>query len=208
MINTIFDVDKEVMEKIEDFKSERILKHSQNEDKYKLIFHSIPLDAFSKFPMPLNDFKIELGEHPFFQRSYFYNFEGLYNEYDDEFVQVFSTGILEVIFSDFGEKNRIYLKHYVNQCDAFVKESLKIYAALGINCPIVFYVTVINIRGYILDAGMGVRSHVQDTQRDILNPMGIIIKDDDNLENNINNLFVPIWNHFGISKDYKNTQRR
>lgn len=206
-VNTQFDIDDDLMEKIDEFKNERILKHTNDDGKYKVIFHSIPLDAFSKFPMGLEDFRVEFGKHSLFHRNYSYNFEGLFHDYDDEFVQVFRNGIFEVVFSDYDSKKRISLRYYNDQCDIFVKESLKIYDTLGINCPILFYVTIINIKGYKLDAGLGVRSHVGDTQRNILNPIGIIIKNDDELDNNINNLFVPIWNHFGISMDYTNSHR-
>lgn len=101
----------------------------------------------------------------------------------------------------------VSLRYYNDKFDTFVKESLKIYDTLGINCPILFHVTIINIKDYKLDAGLGVRSHVWDTQRNILNPIGIIIKNDNELDNNINNLFVPIWNHFGISMDYTNCHK-
>ena len=206
-VATIFDIDKNLLEKIDEFKNERILKHTNDEGKYNIIFHSIPLDAFSKFPMALEEFRIEFGKHPLFQRSYAYNFEGLYHDYEEEFVQVFRNGIFEAVFSDYGSKKRISLRYYNDKFDTFVKESLKIYDTLGINCPILFHVTIINIKDYKLDAGLGVRSHVWDTQRNILNPIGIIIKNDNELDNNINNLFVPIWNHFGISMDYTNCHK-
>lgn len=74
-VETIFDIDKNLLEKIDEFKNERILKHTNDEGKYNIIFHSIPLDAFSKFPMALEEFRIEFGKHPLFQRSYAYNFK-------------------------------------------------------------------------------------------------------------------------------------
>lgn len=52
-VETIFDIDKKLLEKIDEFKNERILKHTNDEGKYNVIFHSIPRDAFSKFPMAL-----------------------------------------------------------------------------------------------------------------------------------------------------------
>ena len=65
-VETIFDIDKNLLEKIDEFKNERILKHTNDEGKYNIIFHSIPLDAFSKFPMALEEFRIEFGKHPLF----------------------------------------------------------------------------------------------------------------------------------------------
>lgn len=204
-VKTIFDIDKKLLEKIDEFKNERIIKYNNDKHEYKVIFHSIPLDAFSKFPMPLDNFRAKFGKHHFFQRRYAYNFEGLYYDYENEYVQIFHNGIFEIVFSDYSPNNLINISYYKNQCDTFVKESLKIYDELGINYPILFYVTIINIKDYKLDANLWVRSEVWDTERNILNPMGIIIKKDDHLDNNINNLFVPIWNHFGISIDYINT---
>lgn len=55
--------------------------------------------------MALEEFRIEFGKHPLFQRSYAYNFEGLYHDYEEEFVQVFRNGIFEAVFSDYGSKN-------------------------------------------------------------------------------------------------------
>ena len=150
-VETIFDIDKNLLEKIDEFKNERILKHTNDEGKYNIIFHSIPLDAFSKFPMALEEFRIEFGKHPLFQRSYAYNFEGLYHDYEEEFVQVFRNGIFEAVFSDYGSKKRISLRYYNDKFDTFVKESLKIYDTLGINCPILFHVTIINIKDYKLE---------------------------------------------------------
>ena len=41
-----------------------------------------------------------------------------------------------------------------------------------------------------------------DPERDTLNPEGIIIKDNNQIEVSAHNMFVPIWNHFGKNVDY------
>ena len=46
-LKLIFDVNMQLREKINNYRDERVQKFaSENEDKYKIIFHSIPIDAF------------------------------------------------------------------------------------------------------------------------------------------------------------------
>lgn len=67
-----------------------------------------------------------------------------------------------------------------------------------------FFVTFTNVENKEIYAEFPnkIRGGVHDKNRDILNPSGIIIEHE-NLENEIYNLFVPIWNHFGYANDYK-----
>lgn len=205
-ITNIFDIDKNLMEKIDEFKDERISKAiSSAGEKYSVIFHAIPLNAFSKLPISLYKMNDELRKHSFFTGLYSYNFEGLYNNaVEDEFYQIFRNGIIEVRLEEYGPEHRISVSYYRNKFVKFVNETLKIYNALEIDCPLLFYVTVVNIKGCILDKRPGVRSDVMDLERNMLDPIGSIIGQDSNVENEVGKLFVPIWNHFGVSEDYIN----
>ena len=205
-INNIFNIDKDLMEKIDEFKDERIFKATSSAgEKYSVVFHAIPLNAFSKPPISMYEMGDELRKHSFFTGFYSYNFEGLYNNgVEYEFYQIFRNGIIEVRLEEYGPEHRISVNYYRDEFVKFVKDSLNIYNSLEIDCPVLFYVTVVNIKGCVLDKLPGVRSEVMDLERNILNPLGYIIGQDSNVENEVGKLFVPIWNHFGVREDYIN----
>lgn len=205
-INNIFDIDKDLMENVVEFKDERISKATSSAgEKYSVVFHAIPLNVFSKLPMSMYEMSDELRKCLFFPGLYSYNFEGLYNDgVEYEFYQIFRNGIIEVRLEEYGSEHRISVRYYQKKFVDFVNDSLKIYNSLGMDCPILFYVTVVNIKGCVLDEGPRVRSKVMDLERNILDPLGYIIGQDSNVENEVGKLFVPIWNHFGVIDDYVN----
>ena len=78
------------------------------------------------------------------------------------------------------------------------------YQKIDIICPIVFFVSLTNVQGHDLTTnGLPRFNKVFDKKRSVLNPNGMIIENEIQIENNITNLFIPLWNHFGISKEYK-----
>ena len=83
-----------------------------------------------------------------------------------------------------------------------MKDCLEVYEELNILCPIVFFVTFSNIKGLKMD-GIFPRSKNRNPERDILNPAGIIIKDKDQVKSEVHNIFVPIYNHYGIEVEYE-----
>lgn len=205
-INNIFDIDKDLMEKIDEFKDERIAKATSSAgEKYSVVFHAIPLNAFSKLPISMYEMSEELRKHSFFSGLYSYNFEGLYNNGGEyELYQIFRNGIIEVRLEEYGPEHCISVNYYRDEFVKFVNETLKTYNSLGIECPVLFYVTVVNIKGCILEKLPWIRSDVMDLERNILDPLGYIIGQDSNVENEVGKLFVPIWNHFGVNEDYIN----
>lgn len=205
-INNIFDIDKDLMKKIDEFKDERISKATSSAgEKYSVVFHAIPLNAFSKLPISMYGMSDELRKHSFFSGLYSYNFEGLYNNgVGSEFYQIFRNGIIEVRLEEYGPEHRISVNYYRDEFVKFVKDSLNIYNSIGIECPILFNITIVNIKDCKLDEGPRLRSRVMDLERNVLDPIGYIIGEDSNVENEVGKLFVPIWNHFGVSEDYIN----
>lgn len=205
-INNIFDINKDLMEKVVEFKDERISKATLSTgEKYSVVFHAIPLNAFSKLPISMYEMSEELRKHSFFLGLYSYNFEGLYNNgVESEFYQIFRNGIIEVRLEEYGPEHLISVSYYRKKFLEFVNDCLKIYNSLELDCPVLFYVTVVNIKGCVLDKLPGIRSNVMDLERNILDPLGYIIGQDSNVENEVGKLFVPIWNHFGVSEDYIN----
>ena len=200
-INNIFDIDKDLMEKVVEFKDERIFKATSSAgEKYSVVFHAIPLNAFSKLPISMYEMSEELRKHSFFLGFYSYNFEGLYNNgVESEFYQIFRNSIIEVRLEEYGPEHLISVSYYQKKFLEFVNDCLKTYNSLELDCPVLFYVTVVNIKGCVLDKIPGIRSNVMDLERNILDPLGYIIGQDSNVENEVGKLFVPNWNLFGVS---------
>lgn len=200
-IKSMFAMNSNLFENINRYKNNRINKMISNNNKYfQIIFHAIPFNIFSNEYISLKKARDLMSNNEFFRGSYNYNFEGLYNVFYPS--QIFRNGTFEWRYED-SEGAKIFdLSYFQYEYVDFVKESLTIYNELNINCPIVFFVTLINIQNIDIQKSLMDRSKVIDTNRNILDPNGCIIKNTKHIKNEVHNLFVPIWNHFGKNVDY------
>ena len=107
-------------------------------------------------------------------------------------------------YTEHNPLEEIPLDYFEEEYIKFAEELLDFYQKMNILCPIIFFVSLTNVQNHELATnGLPLRNKVSDTNRSLLNPQGIIIENKTQIENEINNLFIPLWNHFGISKEYK-----
>ena len=198
-LKLIFDVNMQLREKINNYRDERVQKFaSENEDKYKIIFHAIPIDAFLRTRIDTAKVRSAFRYKKFFTGHFSHDFEGLYNNKGLFKKRLFRNGIFEAILVEYRPEEGVNVNHSYNEFKKFVNESLDIYGELDISCPIVYFITFTNVKGRSMIEG----PILNDCERDVLNPTGVIIKDKDQVGIEVENIFVPIWNHFGYDEDY------
>lgn len=204
-LRRMFDLNNSLIEKINNFRDERIAKfESENQEKYKAIFHAVPLNAFSNNQVDLEKAQKELETGTIIGGFYKPNFEGLYQPLSTFFRQFYRNGIYEMHYTQCNLNEEIFLEYFEEEYMKFAEEILDFYQKIDVLCPIIFFVSLTNVQNHELSTnGLPRRIKVFDKKRSILNPQGAIIENKIQLENEINNLFIPLWNHFGISRSYK-----
>lgn len=197
-LRRMFDLNNSLIEKINNFRDVRIAKlESENHDHYKVIFHAVPLNAFSNNIINLEKAKNELRYGKIIGRIYKYNFEGLYDNSED-YLQFFRNGTLERCYTTEYKDERINLDAHENEYMDFCREILQTYKKLDIVCPVVFFVSLTNIQGVSLYNHGHFRNHESiPDKRSKLDPTGIIIYNENEIEKKVKNLFEPLWNHYG-----------
>lgn len=204
-LRQMFDLNNRLIENINNFRDERIVNfESENQEKFKVIFHAIPLNAFSNNQIDLEKAQKKLEIREIIGGFYKPNFEGLYQPHSTFFRQFYRNGIYEMHYTQYNTIEEIPLKYFEEEYLKFAEEILDFYQKVDILCPIIFFVSLTNVQNHELTTnGLPRRNKVFDKKRSILNPKGIIIRNKTQIENEVNNLFIPLWNHFGISKNYK-----
>lgn len=219
-IETMFNSKNTVMDKINEFRDKRINKFaSENKDKFRLILHVIPLDSFFKDYININEAadilsqtyrrdKNIIGDISIIGGTYNPNFDGIYRDYEHSYYskRLFRNGIFEIKRRKSNDSN-ILLEYYQNECVDATKEIFEMYHKLDVFSPIVLFVSLINIVNHRLEEpskfyGMG-KYHAAVEERNILNPSGVIIENEEQIDDRIHNLFIPLWNHYGIAREYK-----
>lgn len=201
-IKAMFDLNNSLLEKINNYRDERVsFWCSKNKDKYKVMFHAIPFDAFSINQIDFRKAKTVLNKE--FLYGYFLSdFEGLFSDESLYKGKLFRNGIFEIILEEYRDEGGVNVGNPYLEFQKFVNDSLEVYDELGILCPVVYFVTFTNVKGRNMLLKIGEHYRLTDAERDTLNPVGIIIKDKDQIEVCAHNTFVPIWNHFGKNVDY------
>lgn len=204
-LRKMFDLNNSLIEKINNFRDKRVVKFkTENQVVYSIIFHSIPINAFTNTQIDIEKAKKELENGEIIGGYYKPNFEGLYNPNETFFKQLYRNGIYEMHYTQTHQDEKIPLKHFKEKYLKFAQDIFNFYQKIDIICPIVFFISLTNVQGHELSTnGLPRFNEVFDKKRSILNPNGMIIDNETQIENNVNNLFVPLWNHFGISKEYK-----
>lgn len=203
-LRRMFDLNNSLIEKVNEFRDKKVAKfESENQEAYSIIFHSIPINAFTNTQIDIEKAKKELKMGKIIGGHYEPNFEGLYKS-NETFKQVYRNGIYEMYYTQTCQNKKILLEHFEEEYLKFAHEIFDFYRKIDIICPIVFFVSLTNVQGHELHTnGLPRFNEVFDKKRSVLDPNGMIIENETQIENNVNNLFVPLWNHFGISKEYK-----
>lgn len=199
----ILDVKRDLQENINDYRNSRVQKFaSKNKDKYKVLFHAIPLDAFLKSRIDFKEVRVAFQNKQFLIGFNYSDFEGLYNDVNEHpfKIRLFRNGIFEASVEH--DYNDVHVDYSKNKFEEFVKECLEVYDKLNILYPVVFFVTFTNVKGREIAVNSGRYPNLKDTERDIIDPNGVIIRDNNQVESEVHNVFVPIFNHFGIEVDY------
>ena len=199
-LRRMFDLNNSLIEKINKFRDERIAKFESQEHRlYKIIFHAIPLNSFTTTNINLQKANFELGSKGIIGGAYRYNFEGLFNPNDEFFRQLYRNGIYEMHFKS---DSCIPVKAFESDYLKFAKEIYNFYKKMEILCPIVFFVSLTNVQEHEICTDCEIRRHggVYDKKRSLLNPNGIIVENENQIEECVEELFIPIWNHFGYTK--------
>lgn len=199
-IRVMFDLNNSLQEKINNYRDERVsFWSSKNKDKYKVLFHAIPLDSFSKSQIDFKKARTVLNKQ-FLNGYFFSDFEGLFSNEGVYNGKLFRNGIFEISLVEYRDDDGVNVRNAYRTFKTFINESLDVYRELGILCPIVYFVTFTNIKGRNM-LGSAFKGCI-DIERDILNPAGVVIEDKNQVDNAWHNIFVPIWNHFGVDEDY------
>lgn len=205
-IKEMFDMNNKLTERINEFRCNRVLKYSaEDTNNYKVIYHSIPLNSFSNIQINLEDAKKHLIDYQVLSPEWNYNFEGIYQSRFNNFGQMFRNGIFERVIKTDYEDGPVLLVSFEYDFKNFIKKMLKVYESLNIFCPIIFFVTLTNIKGrdVSVDSFYERRGDIFDKERNILDPSGIIFEFEESIDENISRLFLQFWNHFGYDKKYE-----
>lgn len=96
----------------------------------------------------------------------------------------------------------MYLATYEEEYITFCKEILHLYKKLDIVCPVVFFVSLTNIEGYNLYNRGIIRTYGSlPDKRQKLDPSGIIINNENEIEKKVKDLFQPLRNHYGLPEN-------
>lgn len=208
-IEMMFNSKNMVMDKINEFRDKRINKFaSENRDKFKVIFHVIPLDSFLKDDININEAERILQNKDIIGGSYNYNFEGIYSHHNIYYLkQLFRNGIFEMKYESETDDEPIHLKSYQEDFVKVTNEIFDMYHELDIFSPIVLFISLTNILNHPLHinpiSSLVREYYAYDEERNILNPNSVLIENEEQIDDAIHNLFIPLWNHYDIRVEYK-----
>jgi hypothetical protein len=163
--------ENEVLNDIEQFYKERIegLKNNVTPRPFaeggKIILHIIPVESFKvskHYDLSVSKGRVAItAPLKFHSYSQIYNFEGLlcFSEGADgkclDYVQVYANGIIEAVEGYHlkpGEK-KLYIRGIEEQIIACTKEYSNYQKQLGLNPPVVLYLTLLGTKGFTIEHG-------------------------------------------------------
>jgi hypothetical protein len=107
-------------------------------------------------------------------------------------LQLFRNGTFERCYTIPYKDERMYLATYEEEYITFCKEILHLYKKLDIVCLVVFFVSLTNIEGYNLYNRGIIRTYGSlHDKRQKLNPSGIIINNENEIEKKLKIYFNP-----------------
>lgn len=212
-LRTAFTLSEQISERIRNFRVERIAAVYGNEgpvqlpDYGKLILHIIPLSAFtaynaldittcyydSQFPYPLG----RVGGGKFVMIDGVVCFGTQADQTAYKYTLVFRNGILESVstFLPLREQKVVPAIGYEEDLIKALPDYLKFLTGYGIEPPFYLFVTLVNMKGYLL-GGPNIRS--EPLRLNIIQPPEIVLETIDNPPHTIlRPAFDMIWNAFG-----------
>lgn len=197
----IYDVYIELQDGINNYRCKRVQKFGcEDKSIHYVIFHAIPIDAFLRSRIDYKKAMTSLNNKQFLIGSFSLDFEGLHGEGTSSHNRLFKNGIFEVVIK-YENRGKVNVSNPKIKFKEFVTESLEVYSELGISSPIVYFVTFTNVEGQEMATKPG-DFDTTITERNILDPAGVAIKDKNQVDNEVHNIFVPIVNDFGINDYY------
>lgn len=221
-LKTAFNLSETLADKIKRFREERISSILSEEtpipmnEGAKLVLHLIPINAF--YPgQQYNINKIINGPPlvPIFSYSSSglnYTFEGLINkeipaskeEHTMSYVHLYRDGIIEAVTGYFFKKEKKIMTSELHEVQIVnsIKEYLKVYTELNIEFPVFVFITLVGVKGYIMDYEprfIFEKGPDSVIERVVLATNEIILKKyPDNVGNTLKPAFDAIKNAFGF----------
>lgn len=219
-----FNISQTLTEQISRFRIERIAELLANNlplpfyDGGRIVLHLIPLESFTPNYNINLDFVINNPTklRPIYSAglSHRVNLEGVlsYSGGRDgkvhSYVQLYRNGIIEAVeglmLNADREKKYIPSVAYEQELIKSLGEFLNLYKELGINMPIVIFLTLIGIKGYEMAVDrMKFLGEYYKIDRDVLQlPEGIIESYDVEPKDILRPIFDLIWNACGFERSY------
>lgn len=204
-LRDLFNLKDKLTEQIKNFRDKRISNvYYTLKGSYKVLFHSIPLTAFSEQNININNAKTELSNIESIKGFYKPTFEGIYHETECNINQLYRNGIFEKIYFHYSEYKNVDLNEYEEEFKKFIRDIFKLYSKININSPIVFFITYTNIKDCNQKRN-GIftnRNKIFDKNRDVLPSKELILNhyDEEKINEEIKTIFNPFWNHFGYER--------
>ncbi len=218
-LRNAFNLSNALNEKIQKFKTNRVLKIMANEstnnlvDGAKIILHLLPLSSFSPVKYyNLNDFYQNPGLlKPIYCAGWSnrINFEGFFSYQSvsnsnniNTYVQLYKNGIIEAVdnglFYYHLHKPTIPIILLENKIVEAINNYIKALNSLSVDFPILVYISMINMRGYQLFSDVLSIRVSKEIENDTLFLPEILLENNQNcIENMLKNTFDSIWNACG-----------
>lgn len=221
-----------LIDKIKNFKIDRLMKILSNEtyykmpDKPKVVLHIIPIQAFDISAEEVNLEELKKNYEIMFLTergsSRRINFDGIiyYLKYDGEiksYIQIYKKGIIEIVDADllnndpFNNGKSIPSTFLEQNAIGLIKFYIKLLESYRIQKPYFIFMSFLNIKDYKLAVEGGLSGH--SIQENILQLNNVVYDEDtESIDKMLKPIFDDIWNaaglleclHYDENGDYKN----
>ncbi len=215
--------EKEILEKVEEFHSERIEKLKNNEtplpsfESGKIVMHLIPFETFaSPKHCDLSGYKgqiLDLKPLKFHSLDQMYDFDGMlhFELGKDEkclaYVQAYFNGIMEAVDCHYlgFEHKELFIFEVEEIIISKTKEYIAFQKKLGIEPPIVFYLGMLGVKDFSIKYGH-VDEHFDNIhpidRNDLILPKVTIESFDASIEDLLKINFYRIWSACGYPRSF------
>jgi len=223
-LKSAFNLSQTLTEQINKFKTERITQLISDNlpllfyDGGKIVLHLIPLESFSpNYRIDLNPIINEPAKlKPIYASGWSYriNLEGVLsysggrNDKSHSYIQLYRNGIIEAVeglmLSAEREKKYIPSVAYEIELIKSLREFLNLTKELGINMPIVIFLTLIGVNGYEMAVDrMRFWGDYYKIDKDILQlPETLIESYNTEPKDILRPMFDLVWNACGFKRSY------
>lgn len=219
-----FTLSEAITERIRKFREERISRIYANETPVffkgdaKIILHLIPIISFN----PAQRYGIEKvasqpGEMPpiyshgwndRYNLDGFVTYSGSVTEASHTYTQLYRNGIIEAVegfllSSSEDKKPFIPSIAYEKELIQSLHDYLKIMKNLGVELPILIFLTLVGVKGYYMYVGSAIDFRRSPIDRDILLLPEVIVENYDTApDQTLKPCFDAVWNACGFPKSY------